>query len=418
MKTQTKTRNALDGEIIKLRRGLAIYKVAASPFYRVRIRTNKDNKYIVRSTKETSTIEARKAAENFAQSLSASGQLTKTPKEYTFEYWSNQSLKDAAYDVSQKTRNRHYVRDLRYALEQKNWGLLKEFSIKDVREIQTKDFVNYIRQIQQQNPSLSSSIHLQLRSCFRRVMKTALYAGVISSIPDAPKLDKKKKQTPRTYFRFRGVVAKERDEYKRLLDTADKLAKDKAIVRGKTITHELRDIILFLAHSFVRPTTTELYALKHSDVETSIDPETREKCLLLSLHSGKTGSRTSATTEGAVSVYKRIKERYPNATDDDYLFLPEYKNRDTAVRIVQRQFNHLLGITGLKKDETTGRTHTLYSMRHTALAMRLVNSGGKINTFLLAKNAGTSEEMLRKFYLSILPPTKSTIRNLQIMDRD
>ena len=39
-----------------------------------------------------------------------------------------------------------------------------------------------------------------------------------------------------------------------------------AIVRGIPVTYKLYDLILFMVHSFVRPTTTELYALKHNDI--------------------------------------------------------------------------------------------------------------------------------------------------------
>ena len=44
------------------------------------------------------------------------------------------------------------------------------------------------------------------------------------------------------------------------------LSDERAIVRGVEVTGELYDLILFCVHSFVRPTSTELYALKHNDI--------------------------------------------------------------------------------------------------------------------------------------------------------
>jgi hypothetical protein len=45
--------------------------------------------------------------------------------------------------------------------------------------------------------------------------------------------------------------------------------------------------------------------------------------------------------------------------------------------------------------------------------MRIVLSEGKVNLYALAKNAGTSVEMLEKFYLRNLPNTSELARNLQ-----
>ena len=59
----------------------------------------------------------------------------------------------------------------------------------------------------------------------------------------------------------------------------------KTIVRGVPVTEELYDLILFCVHSFVRPTVSELYALKHSDVGFSEEPET----LLLTHTQGQDG---------------------------------------------------------------------------------------------------------------------------------
>jgi hypothetical protein len=83
----------------------------------------------------------------------------------------------------------------------------------------------------------------------------------------------------------------------------------------------LYDLILFCVHSFVRPTSTELYALKHNDITVEKDP----KRLLVTVRNGKTGYMS-----GAVLAYERIKARYPEAGGEDHLFLPDYPNRATA----------------------------------------------------------------------------------------
>jgi len=409
MSTEGKSRNALDGGIIIIRRGLAIYKLRSSPFYFARVRDPKNKRNIVRSTKETSRIEARKAAEELAASLFASGATAPTPREYQFEYFANELLKDAEREVSEGIRSKTYARDIKTVLYNKVWGLQKDFARKDVRDLTTRDFTLFVREVFDKRPHLSASIHNQLRTTFRRVMKQALLDGAIHSIPEVPKLNRSKQNT-RTFFRFHPIVSKERDDYQRLLTQSKELADGNVFVRGTPITDELRDIVIFTVHSFVRPTISELYALKHSDVNILSGPHR----LQLNIRKGKTGGRMVDTMPGAVSVYERIKKRYADkCDDDDYIFLPQYRNRETAKRIIMRQFNHLLEVANLKTDPYTQQTHSMYSLRHTCLCMRLVLSEGTVNIYALANNAGTSVKMLQEFYLKTLPSTPQVAKNLQ-----
>jgi hypothetical protein len=87
--------------------------------------------------------------------------------------------------------------------------------------------------------------------------------------------------------------------------------------------------------------------------------------------------------------------------------------RTTAAKIIQRQFGELMDRSGLKVDKSTGKTHTLYSLRHTAICMRIINSEGQVNIFNLAKNAGTSVDQIEHFYARFLPLSKEMARNLQ-----
>jgi calcineurin-like phosphoesterase family protein len=409
-----KSRGSLDGEIIKIRRGLAIYKVHASPYWMCRILDSKNKKYIVRSTKETTRIEARKSAEELVQSLFGPGHSQAVPTEYQFGHFADILLQDAENDVYQDRRAKSYVKDLRFILENKVYGLRPVFGKLDVREIATKDYTAFIRKLMERRDDLSASTHNQIRTAFRKVMKVALMEGAIASVPDVPKLNRSAPSS-RTFFRFHPLVTREKDDYKKLIRVAKELAGNQIKVRGIPITDELRDIILFTVHSFVRPTYSELYALKHGDVTIRDNPNR----LQLTIRKGKTGTRIIDTMEASVPVYTRILDRYPNDhKDDDYLFLPHYKNRETAKRVIMRQFNYLLDTANLKIDPYTGHTHSMYSLRHTCLCMRLVLSEGRVNVYALANNAGTSVQMLQDFYLRTLPPTPQIARNLQLFGKD
>ena len=246
-----------------------------------------------------------------------------------------------------------------------------------------------------------------LGATFRNVFKVARDDGVIDDVPDTPRT--RQKDNPRPFFRFYPLVPKDRDAYKKLLNTAKEIADKKLTIRGVTVTDELHDLILFITHSFVRPTITELYSLRHNDVEVADMP----KRLLVTVRNGKTGFRTANTMPGAVGVYSRIKRRYPDAKGEDYLFFPQYPNRETASRIVQRQFNTAMDRAKLKHDPFTNTNHTVYSLRHTAICMRIILSEGRVNIFNLAKNAGTSVDQIERFYARNLPLSKEMAINLQ-----
>ena len=405
-----KSRHSLDGPAITIRAGLAIYKTLASPFYFARIWNAKSKKYVVRSTKETTRIEARKVAEETYQSLHQSGALTQAPREMTFQHFAEQAIKQAQFDVASGIRRQTHIKDIRYVLEQPSWGLLKQFGNNDIREIQTKDFYEYINKVQQENPHFSASTHQSIRGGFRKVMLHALQAGVITQRPEAPKVNKSNKSVPRTFFRFYPIVSREQDEYRLLCKLAEDAAKERVQVRGTPITTELRDIIQFMVNSFVRPTYSELFALKHSDIAF------RNDWLVLTIRRGKTGFRLTDTMPAAAGIYKRrLGKKTPNP--DDYVFLPEYKNRKTAHRVISRQLNYLLDRAGLKRDKETGKVHSLYSLRHLSLAMRVLNSSGTADLLLLAQNAGTSHRMLELFYLNNLPRPEDDVRRLQTIKR-
>jgi len=389
---------------IKIHRGLSIYKVRGSQFYYVRSWDSENQRYRVATTGETTTIEARKAAIQFGLKLLKS--QDQVDRQYTFRHFALLALKKGERQVADGDRNHGTVKANEWALQNADWGLLKRFGPKDVRKIRTNDFNDYMEFLSKRHPDLSQSSKNSIMSAFRNVLKMARDEGVVDDVIDTPRA--KQKDNPRPFFRFHPVCSEADDAYQKLLTAAREMATEGVAVRGIAVTEELRDIILFLAHSFVRPLATELYALKHSDITVSDKP----RGLVLVVRDGKTGYRAVNTMPTAATVYERIRKRHPDAAPDDYLFLPQYRNRTTAAQIIQRQFAELLKRAGLERDVHTGKKHELYSLRHTAICMRLVNSHGKVNIYTLAKNAGTSVDQIERFYAKHLPMTPELWANL------
>ena len=400
-----KSKHALDGDIIRLARGVAIYKTHASPFWNARIRDNSTHKYVVRSTKESSRLKAKLVAEEFAADLTSRQKAV--PREFSFKHFATRFMEKGRRLAESGERNANYIRTARLSLDNDAWGLMRHFAERDVRELRTRDYFEFMNSLARKRPDLSASTRNTLSATFRNVLKVARDEGVIDGIPATPRT--RQKDNPRAFFRFHPLVPKERDAYRKLLDAAREMAAEGVTIRGVTVTDELYDLILFVAHSFVRPTITELYAIRHNDVEVADEP----KRLLVTIRKGKTGFRTANTMPGAVSVYERIRRRYPDAKGEDYLFLPHYPNRSTASRIFQRQFHAAMDRAGVRHDPFTDTDHTVYSLRHTAICMRIILSEGRVNIFNLAKNAGTSVEQIERFYARNLPLSKEMARNLQ-----
>jgi hypothetical protein len=389
---------------IKIYRGVSIYQVGGSKNWYVRVWDSERKQYIVKATGESSAIRAREFAKSHALTL-----LKERPnveREFTFRHFAIKCLTKNSALAAGGNRNSNYARTIGWAIQNEDWGLVRKFGEKDVRQIRTPDVQRYFEDFSRKRPHVSSSTKNTILAAFRNVMKIARDEGVIDRIPDTPRT--RQRDNPRPFFRFHPLVSKEQDAYKRVLKIAKAMAKEQVVVRAIPVTDELYDLILFLTHSFVRPIVTELYAIRHSDVTLANDP----KRLIITVRDGKTGYRAANTMPGAVAPFQRACKRYPNAQPEDYVFLPQYANRETASKIIQRQFHELLIRAGLVTDVFSSQKHTLYSLRHTAICMRLVLSAGQVNIYTLAKNAGTSVDQIERFYARRLPLSKELVKNL------
>ena len=407
---KTPTKHSLDGGIITVHKGVAIYKTHASPFWFARIRDPQAKKYFVRSTKATSRVKARGIAEELAHEVLSA--VRKTPKEFSFKYYATRFIEKGRRLVATGERNANYIRTTRLFLDNDEWGLMKHFGGQDVRELRTRHWAEFLDQTAAKRPDLATSTRNMLGATFRNVLKVARDDGVIDAVPDTPRT--RQKDNPRPFFRFYPLVDKDKDTYKALLAVAKEMGEQRETIRGVKTTDELYDLVMFVTHTFIRPTTTELYALRHADIQVAEKPGR----LLLTVRNGKTGYRIANSMGAAVAVYRRIQNRYPEAGAEDFLFLPHYTNRATAARIFQRQFNKALEKAGIKHDPFTNSEHSVYSLRHTAICMRIILSHGQVNIFNLAKNAGTSVEQIERFYARNLPLSAEMARNLQSFGGD
>jgi len=138
---------------------------------------------------------------------------------------------------------------------------LGRIDVGSVRTPNVRDYLNWVDD--HRAKPLSASTKSKHITVIRKVLRTAYEAGAIDSIPPMPKVPRR--DNPRDWF--------DDDEYERLLLAARESAKEGIKVRGVPITMELYYFIVFLVHSFLRPTENEVFALKHRDVRLRDDPK-------------------------------------------------------------------------------------------------------------------------------------------------
>jgi hypothetical protein len=231
----------------------------------------------------------------------------------------------------------------------------------------------------------------------RKVLTFAVEEGVLATLPVSPKLEKVEDK-PRPSFND--------TEYKKFFEVLNKQYGTK--VKGEAISEEHTHLFRFMKYSFLRPTTGELFGIRHRDIRVLSNPARLE----ITVYQGKTGKRLISTMQLAEPIYKNMKKLHPDAQPDDFVFFPETKNRQTALRKVGDIFAHVADKAKLRYDGA-GVKRSVYSFRHHCIQSRIIESKGEVNLLSLAKMCGTSLEVIDRFYARKLPLTGEMLSNLQ-----
>jgi len=390
-------------ETVRLQTGLHLYQTGQSKYWYVRILVPKTKKRISRSTQETSRIEAKKVAyEIYQDFMTKPVRYTKTAIPNAFRVYVERLVDKQRRQVETGEKSERFLTDDLKIINREDDGLLSYFADYPTDEITTSIIRDYFNLLDDnRDKPLASSTKNKHGVILSKIFKIAAEHDIIKQIPIIPNFSVK--DNPRVTF--------EEVEYKSLL-TGIKSAIDRCdVVRGHKVTNEFYYFLLIIVHSYLRPTDREAFALKHKDITPNDDGT-----INLRVVKGKTGFRQSFSTEFGLDFYNHIKNFNRDACKaNDFIFLPNFLNRSHANRTFQRMFNHILEVENLKFD-IDGNARTTYSLRHYSLQTRLNKSGGKINIYDLARNAGTSVNQLERFYLKRMKISKEQRENLNRFD--
>ncbi len=359
---------------------LVIYLTPASKFYWTRVFYL--GKYHTRTTKTTDPKQAKKIAIEFYQEVLLKVAQTGSIKQVN-------SLAAIAQQYLESNRDSKRPSALRNDTSRFENGILPFFGEQEIRTIthsQLNRFVGYLAE-----KDLTPATQKHYLVVLSKILKFAMANDLLDKFPLFPRVTGQLQTDQKRHdFSF--------EEYKHLVKTAERLAEQKAIVRGVPITLEMKYIIQFMVNSFIRP--SDLRVIKHKHVTYREDD--KGSWITLSHPATKTNANEVQAMPATVGIYSDLcelhKELKNPVSKDDFIFLPKYKNRSTAIATISRLFRYILKESNIQ--ENTGKNLTLYSLRHTAIMLRIVK--GNVNTLGLARNARTSQMIIDRFYAAHL----------------
>lgn len=169
----------------------------------------------------------------------------------------------------------------------------------------------------------------------------------------------------------------------------------------KGITKHIRELTQdyaeFVIHTGMRP-GTELDNLTWGDLH--IERHDDKATFFITVRKGKTtlhtGTREVVCKRALQNTIMRMTERFPNRQAKDLIFrLPDGSNTNE----VSRTFNAAL--KGAELDSSPHGKRTLYSLRHSFITWELVAQ--KVTIDVLARQCGTSIEMIERHYSHVIP---------------
>ena len=378
-------------EKVKGHNTLTIYKMEKSPYYYVRIFEN--GKIYRKSSKKTERKEAIKFAEEYFLELKGK-QINKLPltQKSGFEICAYGLLKENKTRVLRSEIVQSKIKHDEARLKKDILPYFKHYQVADIDYKAINGYIDYLIKDRKQKKLSGSTLKIHL-SHIKTILSYAQRMGVIQALPAFPKI--KTVDNARTWF--------SKAEYSKLHNTArthigekfEIKAESGEVIRRMELTRELYDLILFMTNTFIRP--TDIRVLKHKHIAVV---KRDEVYLRLTHPPTKKHANPVVSMPKAIEVYDEIIERQKKegyGTADDFVFQPQHKeNRDYAIQQLHRQFEYVLQLTNLKTNGV-GEKRTLYSLRHTAIMFRLIDSQG-LDLLTLARNARTSVEMIDRFY--------------------
>lgn len=358
---------------------------AKVPKYYVRLKVPGATGYKTISTKTSDRSEAVQLARDFYDDLrlrvKSGGSLKSNTYGDVFKKW-KLSRQNSFSQEKKIDRTVEYVET--YSLGYFGKTAIEELSTKDFHVYWDWRKINFLRK-KPTNETLNRE-----RTAIQNLLKFALQNGYRTSPLPILKLETKGINRRPTFTD---------GEWKKIT-----VGMRKWVEAGKPHGHwreryTLQQYVLLLSNSGIR--IGEMRSVRWDDV--SSETNDNDKVIVIKVN-GKTGTRDVVCNPSSEKYLERI---YDLRKDDlgglePPLSEPVFVNphTDRPITSFKVGFNSMLRYCDVPI-EKSGKNRTLYSLRHFYATKRLQ---GNFNIYFLAKNMGTSVEMIEKFYGHVVTP--------------
>jgi integrase len=272
---------------------------------------------------------------------------------------------------------RSYVAELgkpQRAYAAMKWGPIADFwRARTLSTVSTHTFKEFYAWRRKGKSLKNHTLHKDV-VLLRQVLKHALNNELLDHLPHIPPVGKIE-ANPRPWLT--------KNEWEHLRRVARKRIDDAPNQRTRQQRQDVYDLMMFLLNSMLR--VDELYTLRFSACR--VDKNKDGDQMLLCEVTGKRGTRTVVAQRGAVWVYEARLKAAKSANDTSDLMFP-HRSTDAC--------RELLEAAGLRRDRF-GFTRNLKSLRATSISFRLLDQPD-LNLQIIARNAGTSVQMIDQFY--------------------
>lgn len=359
---------------------IVLYKRAGlkDPVWQLRVRVPNSTGYKRVTTKSADQREAERFAINFYEDLYIHVKTGGSIQSKTFKQVFNEWEKHVA--TMGHTRRGGSWEDTVERVRVYALTFFGPMRMTDIGPVQFADYWVWRKKNYNRTKPSNGTLRRE-RTSILPVFKYAVSKGYITAVPDT--------EPPKAALERRPTFTL--DEWQTIYNAARRWVAEgqtKATSRQRKMTQLY---ILILANTGLR--VGELRGLRWGDLRTTA---TEDGTRLIAEVRGKTGVREVVFQAGAQKYVerlydRRIEELGERPPTDEVLFC----HKDgTPIYTMKTAFNSLLEFAGVPI-ERNGGSRTLYSLRHFYAVMRLSND---TSPFLLARQMGTSVEMLEKFY--------------------
>lgn len=389
-------------------RKLVVFKIEASRYWQVRCWF--EGKTYRRSTKSLSLRVAQTFARRFYELLLVESRqfaqetlpgvvLNDTPQaNSTIQLHSFAAVAAKMFSSEQaRVKRGEFSRDSLLVMRNRlDRHLLPRWGTTHIQQIDYPALMKFVDYMSRSNSTTTISQYLIV---VRKVLHQAIREGVLDKLPEFPKVKIKTASrgafTPTEYWRILRTARDLRGK-PHPGDRQDLRKHHRMLHEDCFMPPDLAWTVGFMVNSFIRP--SDLKTLKHKHVEVVTGKHTY---LRLTLPETKKHDAPIVTLYPAVRIYRQIVKHQKargRASPNDYLFLPDRKDRKYALALLNVMFNWVLSITDFKQN-AHGQDRSLYSLRHSAITFRLLYGQG-IDLLTLARNARTSVDVINDHYAS------------------